>query len=285
MHNYYPSSLGNCFTKLMQIPSTKYAADSTEVIRIIIDKVYSLLRRARFKFDHAATFNATHLSSDSIKCLRKCQESSNAIVNYWYHRFEKDEFFPQIRSGTVHHFWRRARTHARRCLYGHNCSGDKAVRAFTHSVFDEIEALVRLGNALRNRVGNIRSMRLTEIKPMPLVVRRCDSIKGLQQCQKSADDLVNFWEDHLMNVKLFPEIPLGSVDQFWRQVLSHVEICFHQNDRADNVVKEFIIHSVFDEIDDLVRVGYAFKHKVQSFRSIRLTELKPTPLVVHHRRK
>lgn len=172
MHNYYPSSLGNCFTKLMQIPPTKYAADSTEVIRIIIDKVYSLSRRARFKFDHAATFNATHLSSDSIKCLRKCQESSDAIVNYWYHRFEKDEFFPQIRSGTVHHFWRRARTHAQRCLYGHNCSGDKAVRAFTHSVFDEIEALVRLGDALRNRVGNIRSMRLTEIKPMPLVVRR-----------------------------------------------------------------------------------------------------------------
>jgi len=58
------------------------------------------------------------------------------------------------------------------CLYGHNCSGDKAVRAFTHTVFDEVEALVRLGNALRNRVGNIRSMRLTEIKPMPLVVRR-----------------------------------------------------------------------------------------------------------------
>ena len=112
-----------------------------------------------------------------------------------------------------------------------------------------------------------------------------DSMKGLQQCQKSADNIVNFWEDHLMNGKLFPEIPLGSVDQFWRQVLSHGGICFHQNNRANNVVKEFIIHSVFDEIDDLVRFGYAFKHKVQNFRSIRLTELKPTPLVVQHRRE
>ena len=107
-------------------------------------------------------------------------------------------------------------------------------------------------------------------------------MKGLQQCQKSADDIVNFWEDHLMNGKLFPEIPLGSVDQFWRQVLSHGGICFHQNNRADNVVKEFIIHSVFDEIDDLVRFGYAFQHKVQNFRLIRLTELKPAPLVVQH---
>ena len=43
LNNYYIMKPGNCFVKLMQIPSTKYAADLTQIIRILVDHVYNSL--------------------------------------------------------------------------------------------------------------------------------------------------------------------------------------------------------------------------------------------------
>ena len=169
LNNYYPQKPGNCFFKLMQIPSTKYATDSTQIIRILVDQVYNSSLTARSKFDHILSFQHTHLSSDSIKCLRRCQKSADDILSFWDDRFMNDKLFPLPPLGTVHHFWRRARIHVVSCLYHDERADNVVVKEFIHSVFDEIDDLVGVGNALKHKVQSFRSMRQTELKPMPLV--------------------------------------------------------------------------------------------------------------------
>ena len=81
LNNYYILKPRNCFIKLMQISSTKYVTDSTQIIKILVDQVYNSSLTTRSKFDQVLTFQHTLLSSDSIKCLRRCQKSADDSVN------------------------------------------------------------------------------------------------------------------------------------------------------------------------------------------------------------
>lgn len=79
-----------------------------------------------------------------------------------------------------------------------------------------------------------------------------------------------------------PYFKYGTLKHFWELSDIHVQDCRRDFNCTGNVnVKEFM-HSVFDEIDEQVLFGTALTYGNDK-GLVRLTELMPTPLVVHHK--
>ena len=109
-----------------------------------------------------------------MKCLRQSEEMSDNVVNYWVHGFLNDG--PNMKYGTLEHFWHLSYVHVRDCRnYDIDCTDNVEVKEFMHSVFDEIDDLLLVGQSLTYG-SKKRLVRLTELKPTPLVVHHKSSL-------------------------------------------------------------------------------------------------------------
>ena len=48
-----------------------------------------------------------------MKCLRQSEEMSDNVVNYWVHGYMNDE--PNMKYGTLEHFWHLSYVHVGDC--------------------------------------------------------------------------------------------------------------------------------------------------------------------------
>ena len=160
----------------MKIPSTKYATNTIQLITIVADLIYNLSLTFRFEFNRYLTVHHATLSDYSM-CLRQCEEMSEAIINYWECNIFQKQYLREY-FGTLLSFWKEIRDLRWICLQDiddfvsekeKRTQGHIVVKEFAHSLFDEIDDLRCLGSSLSESTG-ILMMKLTELKPMPLVV-------------------------------------------------------------------------------------------------------------------
>ena len=167
-----------CLATLKKILSAKYAKDLTQLTRIVADQSFNSTLAARRKF---IQYMAVHHGEPEFN-LRGCVEKLDNIVNY----LDADFVGHSIGSpdddtsiyGTLKHFWRSSIDHILDCTLDYDIYTPqeekrteryKVLKEFVTSITGEIHNLLHLGSSFSINAG-ISSMKLTELKPMPMVV-------------------------------------------------------------------------------------------------------------------
>ncbi|GMY21796.1 hypothetical protein FCV25MIE_17037 [Fagus crenata] len=159
-----------CLAILLNIPSAKYVNDPTQLIGIIVDKIYNSTLTSRFKLNHHLTVHAANLSANSKMCLRQCEECSQDLLNFM------DQPGPEL--GTLETFLGFVDGVHSTCLDEiddltdegeKRRHGYQVMKEFAHSLFDELFHLECLGLYF-TQTAMMSKLKLTELKPMPLIV-------------------------------------------------------------------------------------------------------------------
>lgn len=165
-----------CLATLMKIPSTKYATNLTQLVRIIVDQTYKWSLTLGFKFKQYLTVQPSNWSINLLMCVKV----SDVIVNYWEDGFiGLDEFnHKYVTYGTLDHFWTQILYQVFDCTdeldfftfeEEKRTQGYKLVKEFMGSICNELSNLLHLGSSLTDSAG-ISWMKLIELKPTPLEV-------------------------------------------------------------------------------------------------------------------